>query len=90
MLTIKLRSFLTTTIILLVIPPGLAIGKVIYVDGDARGTSNGYSWANAYVCLQDALVDARSGDEIWVAQGIHKPDQHLVRTGRPQVRSSGD
>ena len=70
----------------------VAEGKTIYVDTDATNANDGSSWANGYWCLQDALVDARSGDEIRVAQGIHKPDQQVVIMGRvvPQVRSSGD
>ncbi|MHC4640871.1 MAG: right-handed parallel beta-helix repeat-containing protein [Planctomycetota bacterium] len=46
-----------------------------YVDDDAAGANNGLSWANAFNCLQDALAVAQYGDEIWVAQGIYKPDQ---------------
>lgn len=70
----------------------MAQGKVIYVDADATRANNGSSWANAYWCLQDALADARSGDEVRVAQGIHKPDQHVARAGRfgPQIVASGD
>ena len=66
--------------------------NVYYVDMDAPGNNDGSSWANAYWCLQDALASARSGDEIRVAEGIHKPDQQIVRTGHmePQVRSSGN
>lgn len=50
--------------------------QVIYVDGDAPGpTKDGFSWADAFNDLQDALTVAPSGDEIRVAQGIYKPDQ---------------
>jgi hypothetical protein len=50
----------------------------IYIDIDANGANNGTSWENAYNFLQDALADANSSEkpvEIWVAQGIYKPDQ---------------
>jgi parallel beta-helix repeat protein len=51
-------------------------GKVIYVDDDANGANDGTSWTDAYMYLQDALVDAETADkpvEIRVAQGIYKP-----------------
>jgi hypothetical protein len=50
---------------------------IIYVDDDAPGGGNGRTWQTAYNCLQDALNVALSGDEIWVAQGIYKPDQGI-------------
>lgn len=31
-------------------------GRIIYVDANAAGENNGYSWADAFVCLQDALT----------------------------------
>ena len=54
-----------------------AAAKVIYVDDDANGVNNGTSWENAYKYLQDALTDAKNAPkpvEIYVAQGIYKPD----------------
>ncbi|MHC4790225.1 MAG: hypothetical protein ACYS8Y_02105, partial [Planctomycetota bacterium] len=49
----------------------------IYVDASAEGENNGSSWANAYNYLQDALADPNlfGPAEIWVAEGIYKPDQ---------------
>ena len=53
----------------------IAAGGNIYVDADANGANNGSSWTDAYNFLQDALAAASSGDQIWVAQGMYKPDQ---------------
>lgn len=58
-------------------------GTIIYVDPQAPGANNGSSWADAYLCLQNALQTAQAGDEIYVAQGIYKPDRRTypARTG---------
>ncbi|MCA9250516.1 MAG: right-handed parallel beta-helix repeat-containing protein [Phycisphaerae bacterium] len=52
---------------------------VLYVDDDAiAGANDGSSWADAYVYLQDALLDASTNgvtSQIWVAAGTYKPDQ---------------
>ncbi len=64
-------------------------GKVIYVDDDATGTSNGSSWEDAYVYLQNALIDANYSDkpvEIRVAQGTYRPD--LGRANVPGDREA--
>ncbi|MHC4365689.1 MAG: right-handed parallel beta-helix repeat-containing protein [Planctomycetota bacterium] len=56
---------------------GTAAGQIIYVDADANGADDGSSWTDARNYLQDALADANSDpnvDEIWVAQGVYKPD----------------
>ena len=65
-------------------------GNVIYVDDDAAGANNGTNWANAYLCLQDALAIAQSGDQIQVAKGIYKPDLHVVTVRSPRAVASGD
>jgi predicted outer membrane repeat protein len=49
--------------------------RTLYVDQDASGQVDGSSWTNAYTNLQDALAIARYGDNIWVSEGIYRPDQ---------------
>jgi len=75
-------------IVLLLCP--FAYGKVIYVDDDAAVVNNGTSWTNAYPCLQNALADVVSGDEIWVAQGIYKPDREVIKGRDTRIAASGD
>jgi len=47
----------------------IASAKIIYVDDDAIAGGDGSSWSSAHKYLQDALDDAKSGDEVWVAEG---------------------
>ena len=35
------------------------------------------SWSDPYGDLQQAINDAQSGDDIWVAEGTYKPTQHI-------------
>jgi len=61
----------------------LTYGKIIHVNDDATGANNGTSWEDAYVYLQDALVDANKAKkpvEIRVAHGIYKPNQGSNQT----------
>jgi hypothetical protein len=44
-----------------------------FVNHSASGTSDGSSWANAFIQFQQALAVAQDGDEIWVAKGTYKP-----------------
>lgn len=47
--------------------------NVIYVNQAVTKGGDGTSWLNAYKSLQSALEVAKSGDQIWVAQGTYKP-----------------
>jgi len=66
---------LVMSVFFLMLVPMAAIGQTIFFDVDATGSNNGLSWADAYNYLQDALAAVTIGDEVWVAQGIYKPDQ---------------
>ena len=48
---------------------------VVYVDCDnVKGRWDGNSWATAYKTVQEGLDDAqKAGEEVWVAEGTHKP-----------------
>jgi len=50
-------------------------GRVIYVDCNATGRNDGSDWANAFKNLRGALDVASSGEQIWVAKGVYKPNQ---------------
>ncbi|HOU13812.1 MAG TPA: choice-of-anchor Q domain-containing protein [Anaerolineae bacterium] len=50
-------------------------GAIIYVDASAPGPDHdGLSWTTAFTEVQSALSVAVSGDQIWVAEGVYKPD----------------
>ena len=69
----------------------LVQARVVFVDTDARGANDGSSWPDAYLSLQDALQSSTMSDEIRVAQGIYRPDQHTVRArGGYALIESGD
>jgi uncharacterized repeat protein (TIGR02543 family) len=53
--------------------------NVIYVNALASGNNNGSSWTNAYTSLDSALAYSQSGDSIWVAKGIYRPDNKNKR-----------
>jgi hypothetical protein len=55
------------------IPP---VTKVIRVDHNASGNKDGTSWVDAYDNLQAALAEADGviRTQIWVAEGVYKPD----------------
>jgi len=46
---------------------------ILYVNDDAAGLNNGLNWQDAFNNLQDALVSAVSGIQIWVGGGVYVP-----------------
>lgn len=56
-----------------------ARGATILVNDDAAPGGDGQTWATAYRYLQDALEAARASagavTDIWIAEGVYKPDQ---------------
>ena len=60
-------------------PASPAAPAVYLVDKDATGAQTGETWEDAFTSLQDAL-DAASGGEIWVAEGVYYPDEGLTQT----------
>jgi hypothetical protein len=52
-----------------------ASAGIYYVDANASDPEpDGLSWTTAFTELQSALAVAVSGDQIWVAEGVYKPD----------------
>ncbi|OHB75795.1 MAG: hypothetical protein A2Z25_13275 [Planctomycetes bacterium RBG_16_55_9] len=60
--------------VVLFVTTGMANERIIYVDDDAAGANDGSKWEDAFKHLQDALNAASCECEIWVAQGVYKPD----------------
>ncbi|RPJ19919.1 MAG: hypothetical protein EHM35_20165, partial [Planctomycetaceae bacterium] len=47
---------------------------ILRVDERATGRNDGASWSDAYTTLSRALRVARSGDQVWIAEGKYTPD----------------
>ena len=69
------RAAFRLIILLVVLGAGPAHAQdTLYVDTDAPGANNGTSWTDAYTDLQTAINNASSSSELWVAEGVYKPD----------------
>ena len=68
----SLRIVCTAFLLVLVAAPSQA--SILRVNPAATGVPiDGSSWDNAYRTLQDALIGAATGDEIWVVAGTYTP-----------------
>lgn len=71
-------ALMTMIAALILIPVFTVQAAILYVDaGLTTGLNNGTSWPNSYhgeKGLSSALSAAKTGDQIWVAKGIYKPD----------------
>ncbi|WP_430411867.1 T9SS type A sorting domain-containing protein [Kordia sp.] len=54
---------------------------VYYVNPNATGNGSGFSWANAFPTIEDAFAASIVGDQVWVIQGVYKP-QGNTRSSR--------
>lgn len=54
---------------------------IVYVNAAAGAGGNGTSWSSAFRDLQDALAGATSNTDIWVAQGVYRPDRGANQRG---------
>ena len=80
----KHAAVLSIAIICTITSAGAFADQIIYVDAGALGSNDGSSWQDAYTYLHDALADANSlpnPPEIWVAQGIYRPDRSTAARG---------
>jgi ribonuclease BN (tRNA processing enzyme) len=64
------RTFLSI-ILIHVLAVSSTTAATLYVDA-RNSTGDGKGWRTAYRGVEDALKQARSGDEIWVAAGTYK------------------
>lgn len=71
------RILLTLTVLLAVSQLWLQ-AKVLYVQAGAEG--QGTSWEDPTGNLQDALLLAQAGDQVWVAEGTYTPTSNDDRT----------
>jgi len=60
-----------TTVLAVVLGMTASAQTIIYVNDDATGNNDGSSWTDAYTDLNDALIAASNGEEIWIAEGFY-------------------
>jgi len=77
-MTTKFRSLLVPGILIALLGC-TSHAATIYVD-ESSPDGNGLSWGNSFRRLEDALFVAKSGDQIWVAEGLYVPGESLDDT----------
>lgn len=83
-----LRVVCAVAFVSLIAVAGRADAATRYVRQGAVGANNGMNWTDAYTSLQQALVDAIAGDQIWVAVGTYKPSSPGGRASTFQLRNN--
>ena len=59
---------------------GAPAARTLHVDGSAAAGGDGTSWGRAFSDLQAALAAARTGDQVWVAEGTYAPTSGVDRS----------
>ncbi|MCE5324336.1 right-handed parallel beta-helix repeat-containing protein [bacterium] len=57
---------------------GPASSSIWYVKWNSTGNESGYTWANSFHAISDAIDAAIPGDEIWVAGDITHPYKECI------------
>ncbi len=67
------------------------VGPIVYVDDSATGAADGTSWTDAFVDLNDGLAAAslHGEAEVWIAEGVYRPDGGTLERDRSFVVPSG-
>jgi predicted outer membrane repeat protein len=66
-----------------------ASSNILYVDTDVTESGDGSSWATPLKTINEAVVFALNGDEIWVKQGEYLLDETITIDGGKSVKLYG-
>jgi predicted outer membrane repeat protein len=85
------KTLSAMSVLLVCIQCAITAGRPIYTDANGPPGGDGSSWGTAYKYLQDAMADAASNpdpNDIWVAQGIYKPDRDTAHPSGTGARTA--